>query len=190
MGGGNDHGRGLSPEGRSLLNQAISRNEVELISSIDDEFPIGSLEKNIQKRVEIFDREKGDEKYKAMVNVGGGLAAVGSSQTGRLIPPGYNARLYEREFPAKGVVNLMSERFIPVIHLLQISRFAEKYNLPVEPSDEPVVGEGLVFIQEKYSIVSTIMYTMILVVVLWAAIRLDFRYYIYRNKHLFVRKNR
>ena len=49
LGGGNDHGRGLSPEGRVLLNQAISRNEVELISSIDDEFPIGSLEKNIQK---------------------------------------------------------------------------------------------------------------------------------------------
>jgi len=190
LGGGNDHGRGLSPEGRTLLKETIIRNEVELISSIDDESPTGSLQKNIEKRIEIFDRVKGNNEYKAVVNVGGGLAAVGSSQNGRLIPPGYNARLYERQLPAEGVITMLADRLIPVIHLLRLSQFAERYNLPVEITDEPKIGEGPVYVQKRYSITTTIMYTVILIAALWGAIRIDFRYYIYRNKHLFVRKNR
>ena len=190
LGGGNDHGRGLSPEGRTLLKKAIDRNEVEFISSIDDESRSGSLQKNIEKRIEIFDRVKGNNRYRAVINVGGGLAAVGSSQNGRLIPPGYNARLYERQLPAEGAITILAKRLIPVIHLLQLSQFAERYNLPVEITDEPKIGEGPVYVQKRYSIATTIMYTVILVVVLWGAIRIDFRYYIYRNKHLFVRKNR
>jgi len=189
LGGGNDHGRGISPEGRNLLKEAINRNGAGLISSISEELPLGSLEDNIEARIEIFDMEKGDEEFKAVVNVGGGLAAVGSSQNGRLIPPGYNARLYERQLPAVGAINILADRLIPVIHLLQITRFAEKYKLPVDITAEPKIGEGPVFVQEKYSIMTTIIYTLILIVVLWAAIRVDFRYYIYRNKHLFVRKN-
>lgn len=188
LGGGNDHGRGLSPKGRELLREAIKRNGVEFISSIDEDTPTGSLQANIEKRMEIFDREKGEKEYKVVVNVGGGLAAVGSSQNGRLIPPGYNRSLYNREFPARGVINILAERRLPVIHLLQLSRFAEKYGLPVEVSSEPEVGEGPVFIKEQFSIVSTLIYTIILLIVLVGAIRLDLRYYIYRNKHLLVRK--
>lgn len=188
LGGGNDHGRGLSPKGRELLRQAIKRNGVELISSIDEDAPSGLLQANIEKRMEIFDREKGKKEYNIVVNVGGGLAAVGSSQNGRLIPPGYNKSLYNREFPARGVINILAERRIPVIHLLQLSRFAEKYGLPVEVSAEPEVGEGTVFIKEQFSIISTLIYTIILLIVLVGAIRLDLRYYIYRNKHLLVRK--
>jgi poly-gamma-glutamate system protein len=188
LGGGNDHGRGLSPKGRELLIESIKRNNVELISSISEENPSGSLEANIEKRIEIFDREKGEKEYKGFVNVGGGLAAVGSSQNGRLIPPGYNRSLYDREFPARGVINILAERRIPVIHLLQLDRFAEKYGLPVEVSPEPEIGEGPVYVREQFSIVSTFIYTIILMIVLIGAIRIDLRYYIYKNKHLFVRK--
>jgi len=190
VGGGNDHGRGLSPEGRDLLNQAIVRNNVEIISSIDDENPTGSLQTNINKRVEIFDRELNGSSYEAFVNVGGGLAAIGSPQNGRLILPGYNSHLYEREYPARGTINILAERRLPVIHLLQLAQFAEKYKLPVDVTSEPEIGEGLVFVQKKYSITTTVIYTVILLVILWGAIRFDFRYYIYRNKHLFVKKNR
>ena len=151
LGGGNDHGRGLSPKGRELLRQAINRNGVEFISSIDEDAPLGLLQANIEKRMEIFDREKGEKEYGIVVNVGGGLAAVGSSQNGKLIPPGYNRSLYNREFPARGVINILAEGRIPVIHLLQLSRFAEKYGLPVDVSAEPEVGEGTVFIKEQFS---------------------------------------
>jgi poly-gamma-glutamate system protein len=190
IGGGNDHGRGFSPAGRDLLEQAIIRNNVALISSIDGENPTGSLQANIDKRIEIFDRELKGNSLKAVVNVGGGLAAIGSPQNGKLILPGYNSHLYEQELPARGTINIMAERRIPAIHLLQLAEFAEKYKLPVEATPAPEIGKGLVFIQEKYSITTTLIYTVILLAMLWGAIRFDFRYYIYRNKHLFVKKNR
>ncbi len=189
IGGGNDGGRGLSPEGRDLIQEAILRNEVEFISSITEENPSGELYENIEMRVKIFDREKGSDDYAAVVNVGGGLAAIGSSQNGKLMLPGYNARLWERELPAVGAVNILAERRIPVIHLLQLDDFARRYDLPVEVTPEPEVGEGPIYVQEKYSITTTVIYTVALLVILWVAIRLDFRYYIYRNRHLFVKKN-
>lgn len=189
IGGGNDGGRGLSPQGRELIIAAIERNEVKYITSISDDDPSGSLDDNIQRRIEIFDEEKGSDEYRAVVNIGGGLAAIGSSQNGKLILPGYNARLWERELPARGTINIMAERRIPVIHLLKMDDFAAKYGLMLEVTPEPEIGTGPIYVQERYSITTTIIYTIILLVILWAAIRLDFRYYIYRNKHLFVRKN-
>jgi len=189
LGGGNDGGRGLSPQGRELLEQAITRNNVEFISSIDENDLSGSLEANIEKRVEIFDREADGDKYVAIINIGGGLAALGSPQNGKLMLPGYNSHLWERELPARGAVNILAERRIPVIHLLQIDDFAHKYQLPSEVVPEPVIGEGPIFVQERYSITTTVIYTVILLAILYGAIRLDFRYYIYRNRHLFVKKN-
>ena len=189
LGGGNDAGRGLSPQGRELIEQAIQRNDVEYIDMVSEDQPTGSLEESIRRRVALFDSVKGNSEYKAMINVGGGLAAVGSSQNGRLIVPGYNARLWEREFPARGTINVMAERRIPVIHLLQVDEFAERYGLPVEVTPAPEVGEGPVFVQERYSITTTVVYTVVLLAILWVAIRIDFRYYIYRNRHLFVKKN-
>ena len=121
--------------------------------------------------------------------MGGGLAAIGSAQNGKLIPPGYNARLYERDLPAEGAVTILAKRHIPVIHLLQLYDFARHYDLPTEVTSIPEIGEGRIYVQERYSITTTIIYTVILLVVLWGAIRFDFRYYIYRNQHLFVRKS-
>jgi poly-gamma-glutamate system protein len=189
IGGGNDHGRGLSPQGRDLILQAIARNNVELIYSDTEDNRPGSLESSIHKRIEIFDRAEGDDEYKAVVNVGGGLAAVGSSQNAKLMLPGLNRRLWEHELPARGAINILAERHIPAIHLLKMTQLAQKYGLPVNIIPEPEIGVGEIYVLEKYSITTTVIYTVVLLVIVWAAIRLDFRYYIYRNKHLFVKKN-
>jgi poly-gamma-glutamate system protein len=190
LGGSDDQGRGLSPEGRTLLENAIKRNNVEYISSAEEKTEASTLDINIKKRIKIFDRERNDLKYKAVINVGGGLAAVGSTQNARLIPPGFSASLKGREFPAKGALNLLAERRIPVIHLLDMTNFAEKHSLPTEVTPQPEIGKGPVFVREQYSVVSTTIYTIILMAVLIAAVRLDLRYYIVKNKHLFVRKPR
>jgi poly-gamma-glutamate system protein len=190
LGGSDDQGRGLSPEGRMLLESAIKRNNVEYISSAEEKTEASTLDLNIKKRIKIFDRERNDLKYKAVINVGGGLAAVGSTQNAKLIPPGFSASLKGREFPAKGALNILAERRIPVIHLLDMTNFAEKHNLPTEVTPQPEIGKGPVFVREQYSVVSTTIYTIILLAVLIAAVRIDLRYYIVKNKHLFVRKPR
>ncbi|NLI15374.1 MAG: poly-gamma-glutamate system protein [candidate division Zixibacteria bacterium] len=190
LGGGDDQGRGLSPEGRILLENAIKRNGVEFINSPNPKSGENALDLNIKKRIKIFDSQRNDLKYKAVINVGGGLAAVGSTQNARLIPPGFSASLKGRDFPAKGALNILAGRRIPVIHLLDMARFAEKHGLPIEVTPEPEIGKGPIFVKEQYSVVSTVIYTIILLVILVAAVRLDLRYYFVKNKHLFVRKPR
>lgn len=190
LGGGDDQGRGLSPQGRILLENAIQRNGVEYINSPNPKPGETALDLNIKKRIRIFDSKRNDLKYKVVINVGGGLAAVGSTQNARLIPPGFSASLRGREFPSKGALNILAGRRIPVIHLLDMTNFAEKHDLPTEVTPEPEIGKGPVFFKEQYSVVSTAIYTIILLVVLIAAVRLDLRYYIVKNKHLFVRKPR
>lgn len=190
LGGGDDQGRGLSPEGRILLENAIQRNGVEYINSPNPKTGETSLDLNVKKRIRIFDSKRNDSKYKVVINVGGGLAAVGSAQNARLIPPGFSSSLKGREFPSKGALNILASRRIPVIHLLDMTSFAEKHDLPTEVTPEPEIGKGPVFVKDQYSVVSTAIYTIILLVVLIAAVRLDLRYYIIKNKHLFVRKPR
>ncbi len=188
LGGGNDEGRGLSPRGRQLLEEAIKRNNVELITTPQSKSPADALQKNIDRRISIIDRERGERELKAVVNVGGGLAAVGSAQNARLIPPGYSASLRGRQFPARGAINILAQRRLPVIHILDLSAIAEKNGLPVDLTGEPEIGEGPIFIKHRYSVVSTAIYTLILLLIVILAIRLDLRYFIVKNRHLFVRK--
>jgi len=184
LGGGTDNGRGLSVKGRELLIEAVRRNNVELIFSGNPENmlePGGSLRSNIDKRMEIYDDSSKGRQYAAYVNIGGGLASLGSSQNGRLIPSGVNFDLYRRNFPSRGVINIMAERKIPIIHLLRLPEIAEDYGLPLDVIPKPIVGEGPLFYRDQYSISSTIIYAGILIVFVAAAIRIDLKFYI--RKH-------
>ncbi|OGC94689.1 MAG: hypothetical protein A2W25_15840 [candidate division Zixibacteria bacterium RBG_16_53_22] len=184
LGGGSDNGRGLSLTGRQLLLDAVKRNGVELIFTGNLENIIeagGSLHENIERRMEIYDRHSKGQSYKAYVNIGGGLASLGSSQNGKLIPSGVNFYLHNMNFPARGVINIMADRRIPVIHILRLTDIAQEYGLPLEITPSPVVGEDPVFYRDEYSISSTIIYTLLLVIIVVAFIRIDIKYYIKRQ---------
>jgi poly-gamma-glutamate system protein len=187
LGGGTDNGRGLSVQGRTLLLDAVKRNNVELIFSgnLDNILESGgSLRSNIERRMEIYEKYSKGRKYAAYVNVGGGLASLGSSQNGRLIPSGANFDLNLRNFPARGVVNMMAEKGVPVIHILRLPEIAEKYGLPQDVVPRPVVGEDPIFFKNEYSISSTIIFTLALVVVVWTAIRIDVKYYVRKQSKI------
>jgi poly-gamma-glutamate system protein len=181
LGGGTDNGRGLSIQGRQLLLDAIKRNDIELIFSGNLENMLegrGSLKSNINRRMEIYVEKSKGRRYAAYVNIGGGLASLGSSQNGRLIPSGVNLDLNRRNFPARGVINMMAERKIPAIHLLRLGEIAEEYGLPVDVVPAPIAGEGPIFYRDEYSLSSTIIYAAILIVFVVAAIRIDIKYYV------------
>jgi poly-gamma-glutamate system protein len=143
LGGGEDRGRGLSPEGRRLLRRAAERNGVPFL-----ELP--TLEESIERRMEIYDSHRERRRYDVYVNVGGGLASLGASANGRLIRPGLNVGLGLHNFPRKGVIVRMAEQGVPVIHLLDILQLAEENGLPISPVPLPVPGEGEVFAREQY----------------------------------------
>jgi poly-gamma-glutamate system protein len=155
MGGGLDKGRGLSPEGRNLIQSAIERNGVEFIN---EEY----LEKSIDRRMTIY-KSHSKKPFKLFINVGGGIASIGSIENYQFIPGGYSEPLTIKNFPIKGVLIRMSEENIPFIHLMNITLLAEKYGLPISPSPLPQPGEGEIFIQKQYNMTLTIIITLIMV---------------------------
>jgi poly-gamma-glutamate system protein len=184
LGGGSDNGRGLSLSGRNLLLGAIKRNNMQLIFTGNPENILeggGSLRENIEKRMSIYQTASKGQPYAAYINIGGGLASLGSSQNGKLIPSGLSFDLSTINFPAQGVITMMAVRKIPIIHILRLTDIARIYGLPLGIVPAPVVGEDRIFFKDEYSIASTIIYTAILIVIVVAFIRIDVKYYIRRQ---------
>lgn len=159
IGGGNDIGRGLSPEGRELIIKAIERNGVQLIHE-------KHLEYSISKRMEIYEKRCGEKGIKAFINVGGGIASLGNTVNGQLIPSGLTEQLPMSNFPLHGVIIQMGRKNIPIIHLLNINQLLEKFGLPLNPVPLPEPGDGGIFIQKKYDMLITSIATIILVTVI------------------------
>ncbi|HSD63171.1 MAG TPA: poly-gamma-glutamate system protein [Ignavibacteriaceae bacterium] len=156
MGGGLDKGRGLSPEGRNLIKASVERTGIEFIN---EEY----LENSIEKRLEIY-KAHSSAPFKLFINVGGGIASVGSIENYQFIPSGYSPPLTIKNFPIKGVLIRMSEENIPLIHLLNITQLASKYGLPLSPSPLPAPGEGEIFVQKQYNMTLTIITALILII--------------------------
>jgi poly-gamma-glutamate system protein len=148
IGGGLDRGRGLSPEGRQLIIDAIDRNKVDFINE-------EHLESSIQKRIELYNQYKKKDRIKAFINVGGGISSIGSVENSQFIPSGLSKILPMKNYPVKGLLVYMAEKNIPVIHLLNVNQLAQQYGLPLNPSPLPKPGEGEIFIQKRYSVLLT-----------------------------------
>ena len=157
IGGGLDRGRGLSPEGRQLIVEAISRNKVEFINE-------EHLESSIQKRIELYNKYRKKDKISAFINVGGGISSIGSVENVQFVPSGLIKTLPMKNYPVRGLLVQMAEKNIPVIHLLNVNQLAVQYGLPLNPTPLPRPGEGEIFIQRRYSVLLTMGVTFFLVI--------------------------
>jgi len=142
-GGGDDMGRGLSPLGRQKILDAMHRNDVRQLVST-------SLDDAIVKRMAFYEEEARGRLYRCFVNVGGGLAIIGSSQNRSLIPPGLSFDLGPKNWPRKGCLILMAEKGVPVIQFLNMGEIVDAAGLPQSPEELPVPGEGDVFVKNSY----------------------------------------
>jgi poly-gamma-glutamate system protein len=159
IGGGFDEGRGLSPQGRDLIIQAIERNKIDFIRE-------KHLEKSITRRMEIYEEHSKGQPIKAFINVGGGIASLGNTVNGQLIPPGLNENLPVRNFPVRGVIIEMGKAEIPIIHIMNIKQLLAKYGLPYSPVPMPEPGEGGIFVHRQYNLIITAIATLFLVIVI------------------------
>lgn len=142
-GGGDDMGQGLSPEGRERLRVAIERNGVPLLAS-------ANIEEAITRRMTFYVEALRGRRAKAFINVGGGVASLGTSRNKVLLPEGLSFDLGTHNYPRKGTMVLMAERGIPVIHLLNMEDLAREVGLPVSPDYHPQPGEGEIFVRDSY----------------------------------------
>ena len=159
IGGGFDLGRGLSPEGRNLIENAINRNNVDFIHE-------KHLDNSIARRLEIYDENGNGLPYKAYINVGGGIASLGNTINGKLIPVGLTQNLPVKNYPVSGVIVQMGQRGMPIIHLLNINQLIQKYNLQSRIVPLPEPGEGGIFVQKKYNLIVTAVATLIMIVII------------------------
>ena len=167
-GGGDDMGQGLSPEGRTLIRDAIDRSGIPFLAS-------ANTEDAIVKRMALYEESVRGRRFKAYINVGGGVASLGSSFNKDLIGEGFIEELGFQNFTRKGSMILMSEKGVPVIHLLGMQSLAREVGLPVAPDYLPEPGEGLIFVRDSYrmalAIPFLIVYCAILVFVLAPELR-------------------
>ena len=166
MGGGRDLGRGLNLLGREAIIEAARRNNVLLVNEI-------SLEKNIQRKMKLYDEAVKGKKYKLYINVGGGLSSLGNSVNGRLVKPGYHRHVSLKNIPLKGTMFLFADRGVPIIHLLDIPKYSEMYELPVAPSPLPEPGTGTMFKNERYNITIASIALALLVLLILGVIFFD-----------------
>ncbi|MFZ5876626.1 MAG: poly-gamma-glutamate system protein [Nitrospirota bacterium] len=171
IGGGKDTGRGLSPEGRQAIEAAIARNDAAFIKE-------DTVEASIEARLATYDRHAAGKPIKAFVNVGGGIASLGNSINGTLIPAGLSTSLRDKNFPMKGVLIRMADRGMPVIHILDVQRLAKRYGLPLDPVPLPELGQGPIYFKERYDRVQLGLIIIALVILTAAIVRLDMRHYL------------
>lgn len=178
LGGGGDVGRGLSPAGRQLIVDAIERNHVGLL-------PAPSLMDAVKLRVALYDSVAAarGKPIKLYVNVGGGLVSLGGAQNGRLLPAGLTRRLAARNYPNRGVINVLAERRIPILHLLQVEKLAREYGI-ADPASRPVLpGKGMLFIKYQYNLWIVAAAAVSVLLVNLFVLRLDLRHKLIGQPH-------
>lgn len=167
-GGGSDMGRGLSPEGRRLIREAAERNDVPF-------FEPRNVEQSIAHRMAVYEETVRGRAFKLYINVGGGVASLGSSHNKALLPSGLSFDLALHNYPRKGTMILFGEKGVPVVHMLRINSLARENGLPVAPDYLPEPGEGEIFVRNSYRLplaaAVLVLYCLLLVLVLAPEIR-------------------
>jgi poly-gamma-glutamate system protein len=114
----------------NILHQAIVRNGVQI-------YIPSSLHSAIEQRVQIFE----EDHVSLLINVGGNQASLGNCSHASSIPNGYHASLRSCLDDDRGVMMRMSERGVPVIHLLNIRSLAARYGIPLIPGADYTSGD-------------------------------------------------
>lgn len=132
MGGESDLGEGLLPEGREAIRSAALRCGVELFEPQD-------LRDAIEHRLTVM-RE---ENVVALVNVGGGQAAVGRCMHTSTLPVGPWDRHTPCTCDERGVLARFRSDGIAIFHVLGVRELAARWGIDPEPGHQYVDRSGL-----------------------------------------------
>ena len=177
LGGSGDRAWNLDMEGREMLHAAIRRNNVTLIEA-------NSLKENIDARMSIYRGHEKDSRLALYVNTGGGIVSVGSSKEKRLFNPGLNLKAPPRVLSIESIMARLAREGIPVIHMIYIDTIADKYGIPKSPQIMPSVGEGPIFAKKQYNFYLVSINLFILLILLYAFLRLDIGYRIFGGSRM------
>jgi len=135
IGGEEDIGRDMSPQGRAILGARIRAAGAPFLEEPD-------LERNVARRMALYRESAGARPIKAFVNIGGSWANLGTDSAVLKVEPGLARRVPLPPPDRRGVIQAMAAAGIPVIHLLNVKGLCERYGLPWDPRPLPAPGEG------------------------------------------------
>ncbi len=137
LGGRDDIGRSLTEDVRVSLEEKIENSRAEFL-----DIPI--LQKNVEKRIDIYQRRAADG-VDVFINIGGAVANMGTSAEVLQLKPGIN-RINRLPRPGeRGVIYALAAQNIPIIHILNLEKLAVKYNLSWDPVPLPEPGQGKIY---------------------------------------------
>ena len=203
IGGSRDNGYGLTPKAILKLNDALKRNNIDIINVPYDNATVTS----VSKRMELYKQASKGEPIKAYINVGGNMASIGLKQVDKeevdepkdneSVKKDSNEYVKLQSFPSgvtkklpseyKHVVSVSVEflkQDIPVVNIRDInSSIIGKYGLAYNPSTITPVGQGKVFAQKKYNTTLALLLLIIDVLLICAVAILSRKYLIsYKSK--------
>ncbi|MGD9123989.1 MAG: poly-gamma-glutamate system protein [Desulfarculaceae bacterium] len=130
LGGGQENGGGLSPEGRTILRQAAVDAGVRLIHTA-----------NLQEMIDRKWRLLKEHGAKVLVNIGGSQANLGTDQDvltlkPGLLQPGQGIRA------GNGVLGLALQNGMPVVHFLNLKALCTQTGVPFDsPPSKRFLGK-------------------------------------------------
>ncbi|RKZ33740.1 poly-gamma-glutamate system protein [bacterium] len=176
IGGRSDRGANISPEGRKLCREIAKRNNIPLIEE-------ETLDESIQTRMEIYQKHiPSGRKYSAYLNVGGGIASVGSAHNVRGIKPGLTKNFPLQNYPIRGAMIRFGLEGIPIIDITLVKKLAQKYGLPMAPHPIPEPPAGEVFFNEQYRTEFVLLIFILYSLLTFIVIRIDVVEYFKRRR--------
>lgn len=146
LGGDNDRANGLfHSNSRETFFKVARSGGIPLIYG-------ESIDENIQKRIQLYEKLADDHPIACFVNIGGATVNYGNTTASLAIPEGLVlGKSSALDVYGQGLIFTFIKRNTPVIHLLNIRELAVKNGLPVDPIPLPGIGEGGVYYEVTYS---------------------------------------
>lgn len=164
LGGADDVGNEFESEVRAALVDKIKRSGIPLLFEPD-------LQQNVARRLQFYFGDSGSRRIAAFVNIGGNYADLGTNPLILKLEPGINRTVEIPEVKeTHGVVFAMSNRHIPLVHVLNIKGLVLKYGIPWDPVPLPKV-EGAIQAHARPGLTSpagliTVLYVVTLIIIL------------------------
>lgn len=164
LGGVHDSAVGISEPIIEAMKAEVNKSHFNFIQ------PINTVD-SINKRMVLYEQNKGNQPIKAYINIGGGVASIGLKHLtveDKVIK--IHKRVAYHSLPLGVITSLpidlantdsvairFLKRGVPVINLHDVGEgLRVEYQLPRSPEFSPVIGWGPIFFHEKYNETLTI----------------------------------
>jgi poly-gamma-glutamate system protein len=176
LGGDNDNGAGMSPEGRDSLRSIIIRSGIQLLE-------VTPLDSSIKTGMALFKKTTKHKKPALFISLGGGAASLGTTEVASILRTGLNSpkKLLDIEDqPVQGYIISFLKEGIPVLNITDILPLAKTLKQPIAPVIMPAPGSGNLFSAPRYNVFINII-LLIVFVGFVAAISLGFFDFLFKN---------